>query len=170
MMVALVTEASPCAMPAYARVQSATIVQRSERFQTRKRDAHPAAAATTARLSPDPVRLVGLIRRAPEWRGLGVYLDLQVETLDGTPASGRARLTEFLDEPELNNLFEDLELGRGDRVEILVRLRRPLVYRNPGAFDFRRYLERQGVYWTGTIRNPRLITILDRGWHRRRSP
>ena len=32
-------------------------------------------------------------------------------------------------------------------------------------FDFRRYLEQQGIYWTGTIRSPRLITVLERGWH-----
>jgi competence protein ComEC len=30
------------------------------------------------------------------------------------------------------------------------------------VFDFRRYLERQGVFWTGTVRNPRLITVIER--------
>src|SRR5437868_14986856 len=43
--------------------------------------------------------------------------------------------------------------------------RRSSDLQNPGVFDYRRHLERQGIYWTGTIRNPRLITILDRGWH-----
>ena len=49
-----------------------------------------------------------------------------------------------------------------------MRLRRPASYRNPGVFDFQRYLERQGIFFTGTIRNPRLITVLERGprfWH-----
>ena len=79
------------------------------------------------------------------------------------PYHGRARLTEFLEDPELIALFNGLDLATGDRVEIVVRLRRPTNYRNPGVFDFQRYLERQGIFWTGTIRNPRLITVLDRG-------
>ena len=113
-------------------------------------------------------RVIGTLSRRPDWRGLGVYLDLNVESVDGTPYRGRARLTEFLEDPEPAALFNALDLGTGDRVEILVRLRRPANYRNPGVFDFRRYLERQGIYWTGTIRNPRLITVLKRGpaaWH-----
>jgi competence protein ComEC len=117
---------------------------------------------------PDPgdtaTRVVGTLTKQPEWRGLGVYLDLQLQT-------GRARLTEFLETPEQRALFDALNLGSGDRVEIVVKLHRPGVYRNPGVFDYRRYLERQGIYWTGTIRNPRLITVLDpakvasQGWH-----
>jgi competence protein ComEC len=110
-------------------------------------------------------RVTGWLTKAPEWRGLGVYLDLQLQTIDRQPYRGRARLTEFLDDPELRRLFEALRLGSGDRLEIVVKLHRPGVYRDPGVFDYRRHLERQGVYWTGTIRNPRLITVLDRGWH-----
>jgi competence protein ComEC len=108
-------------------------------------------------------RVIGTLLRRPEWRGLGVYVDLDVESIDGSPYRGRARLTEFLEESEATALFEAHDLGTGDRVEILVRLRRPTNYRNPGVFDFRRYLERQGIFWTGTIRNPRLITVLQRG-------
>jgi len=118
---------------------------------------------------PDPgdtaVRLVGSLTKAPQWRGLGVYLDVELQTVDGQRYPGRARLTEFLDDPDLRRLFAALELGTGDRLEIVVKVHRPVVYRNPGVFDYRRHLERQGVYWTGTIRNPRLITVLDRGWH-----
>jgi competence protein ComEC len=112
----------------------------------------------------EAARVEGRLLRQPEWRGLGVYLDLQVLRVDGRPYRGRARLTEFLDDPELLALFRAHELGTSDRVEVLVRLHRPATYRNPGVFNFRRYLERQGIYWTGTIRNPRLITVLDRGW------
>src|SRR5262249_59830344 len=94
-----------------------------------------------------------------------VYLDLQLTAIDAQPLRGRARLTEFLDSPEQRALFDALHLGTGDHVEIVVKLHRPVVYRDPGVFDYRRYLERQGIYWTGTIRNPRLITVLGRGWH-----
>jgi competence protein ComEC len=113
----------------------------------------------------DAVRLVGKIVRAPEWRGIGVYLDVQILSIDGRAFPGRARLSEFLDDPERLQLFNALELGSGDQVEILVALRRPSTYRNPGVFDFRSHLERQGIFWTGTIRNPRLIRIVRRGWH-----
>ena len=126
-------------------------------------------AARQPAVLPDPgdtaVRLVGRLTKAPEWRGLGVYLDVELQTVDGQRYPGRARLTEFLDDPDLRRLFDGFELGSGDRLEIVVKLHRPVVYRNPGVFDYRRHLERQGVYWTGTIRNPRLITVLDRGWH-----
>src|SRR5437879_4439403 len=111
------------------------------------------------------VRVVGKLTKAPEWRGLGTYLDLELQTVDRLLYRGRARLTEFLNDSDQRELFDKLDLGSGDRVEIVVKLHRPVVYRDPGVFDYRRHLERQGVYWTGTIRNPRLITVLDRGWH-----
>jgi competence protein ComEC len=111
------------------------------------------------------VRLTGTLERAPEWRGLGTYLDVRLQSVDAQAYRGRVRLTEFLDDPNLRGLFDALDLGCGDRVEIVVKLHRPVVYRNPGVFDFRRHLEREGIYWTGTIRNPRLITVLGRGWH-----
>jgi competence protein ComEC len=108
-------------------------------------------------------RVICTLHQQPEWRGLGAYLDVVIESIDGKPIYGRARLTEFLDKPELLELFNALNLHRGDRAEIVVRLRRPTRYRNPGVFDFRAHLERQGIFWTGTIRNPRLITVLERG-------
>jgi competence protein ComEC len=111
------------------------------------------------------LRVIGKLTKAPEWRGLGAYLDLELQSIDAQPYRGRARLTEFLDDPEQRDLFDALDPGSGDRLEIVVKLHRPAVYRDPGVFDYRRHLERQGIYWTGTIRNPRLITILDRGWH-----
>jgi competence protein ComEC len=92
-------------------------------------------------------------------------LDLELLRVDAQRYNGRIRLTEFLDDPEQRALFDALNLGSGDRVEVLVKLHRPGVYRDPGVFDYRQYLERQGIYWTGTIRNPRLITVQGRGWH-----
>src|SRR5678815_3090641 len=108
-------------------------------------------------------RVVGRLSHRPDWRGIGVYLDLALDSVDGHPVRGRARLTEFLEDLELIALFNELDLGTGDRVEIVVRLRRPPSYRDPGVFNFRAYLERHGIFWTGTIRSPRLITVLERG-------
>src|SRR5438094_2504743 len=113
------------------------------------------------------VRAVGKLLKAPEWHGLGSYLDVELQAIDTQPYRGRARLTEFLNDPDQRKLFDKLDLGSGDRLEVVVKLHRPVVYRDPGVFDYRRHLERQGIYWTGTIRNPRLITVLDRGWHGR---
>jgi competence protein ComEC len=110
-------------------------------------------------------RVTGRLTKAPEWRGLGTYLDLELQAIDAQSYHGRARLSEFLDDPEQRALFDALDLGSGDRLEIVVKLHRPGSYRDPGVFDYRRHLERQGIYWTGTIRNPRLITVLNRGWH-----
>jgi competence protein ComEC len=129
-----------------------------------------AIASLTPEPQPEPdattaARVTGRLIRAPEWRAEGTYLDFRLQTVDAQPYRGRARLTEFLDDPEQRALFEALNLGSGDRLEIVVKLHRPGVYRDPGVFDYRRHLERQRVYWTGTIRNPRLITVLDRGWH-----
>src|SRR5436190_3145709 len=112
---------------------------------------------------PEASRVVATVLQRPDWRGVGVYLEIEVEFIDGRSVRGRARLTEFLEQPELLDLFKTLDLHSGDRLEIIVRLRRPTNYRDPGVFDFRQYLERQGIFWTGTIRSPRLITILDRG-------
>ena len=110
-------------------------------------------------------RVTGRLTKAPEWRGVGTYLDLELQAIDAQSFHGKARLSEFLDDPEQRALFDALGLGSGDRLEIVVKLHRPGVYRDPGVFDYRRHLEREGIYWTGTIRNPRLITVLDRGWH-----
>src|SRR5207237_649722 len=37
------------------------------------------------------VRVVGTLMKAPEWRGLGAYLDVELQTIDAQPYRGRAR-------------------------------------------------------------------------------
>lgn len=113
------------------------------------------------------LRVVAVLDGPPEFRAPGYYFVARVLTVNGTPLQGRARLTYFPPsaDGELARLFEELVLGSGDRVDVLVRLRPPAVYRNPEGFDYRRYLQRRGIYWTGSIRNPRLIRVLSRGWH-----
>ncbi len=114
-----------------------------------------------------PVRVEAVLDRAPEFRASGYYLTVRVVRVNDAPLRGRARLVYFPpeDHPQLVRLFEQLELGSGDRIALLVRLRRPTVYRNPGGFDYRRFLQRQQIYWTGSIRSPRLVTVVSRGWH-----
>ncbi len=47
---------------------------------------------------------------------------------------------------------EPPRLRYGQRVEFDARVRRPRNYRNPGAFDYARYLARQQIYWTASAR------------------
>src|SRR4030095_4835687 len=63
-------------------------------------------------------RIIGRLLHPADWRGLGGYLDVAVDSIDGAPYRGRARLTEFLEDPSLTELFNALELGTGDRLEI----------------------------------------------------
>ena len=51
-------------------------------------------------------------------------------------------------------------LEAGDRIEVLANLTRPKNFNNPGQFDYVSYLERQGVFLVGTIKNDLLITKL----------
>src|SRR5262245_51783914 len=53
-------------------------------------------------------RVVGRLSHRPDWRGIGVYMDLAIDSVDGSPLRGRARLTEFLEDPELIALFNEL--------------------------------------------------------------
>lgn len=114
-----------------------------------------------------PVRVTAVLDNAPESRAPGYYLTVRLIRVGDAAVKGRARLTYFPpdDSEKLTELFDDLGLGSGDRIEVLVRLRRPGVYRNAGGFDYRQFLERRGIYWTGSIRNPRLIQVVSRGWH-----
>lgn len=115
----------------------------------------------------------GLARRVilrldapPEAGADGVSIEARVLAADGAPVrEGRALLRWYPGDATTSAMFEALDLGRGDTLEVLVRLRRPNAYRDPGVFDYRRFLERQGIYWTGTLRSPRLVTVLGRGWH-----
>src|SRR5689334_11455985 len=58
---------------------------------------------------PDPgdvaARIVARLLKPPEWRGLGVYLDVELLSVDSRPYTGRVRLTEFLDDPEQLAMF-----------------------------------------------------------------
>ena len=48
----------------------------------------------------------------------------------------------------------------GDRLEMSVRLRHPRNFRNPGAFDYHRYLEGDGIHLLGSVKTTRLVRTL----------
>ncbi len=74
-----------------------------------------------------------------------------VET-DGAsrPASGRLRLT-------WRN--PDTEVFRGDRVSVRARVRPPFGTRNPGGFDYGRYLRDHGIRAVATVKGPHRIRV-----------
>ncbi|TAM83570.1 MAG: DUF4131 domain-containing protein [Acidobacteria bacterium] len=58
---------------------------------------------------------------------------------------------------------EALGLQYGDLVRAPVRFEKPYVYRNPGSFDFRWWLEAvNDISWEGGIRNPRWVQKLSK--------
>jgi competence protein ComEC len=99
------------------------------------------------RLSPTPVTLEGEVLRRAKAGPNRTTLDLSAQVLaDETgvvPISGRVRLTVYDFEPLVQT---------GDVVRVRhLRLRRPGGPRNPGAFDYDRYLARRGIYATGSL-------------------
>ncbi len=100
------------------------------------------------RLRENPVRL--------PW-GNRYEVDLEEVEVAGRamPVAGGLRLSYF------GNRRSDAEtapaLRAGDRVEALVRARVPRNFGNPGAFDYRGHLARQGVDLTGSLRSLELL-------------
>lgn len=110
-------------------------------------------------------RVVMRLVEAPSPQGEAVYFLAEVLEVDGVEGSfGRARLAWFDDAYLSRDRLDSLDLGRGDTIGVLVRLSPPRSYRNPGVFDYARFLRREGIYQVGTIRSPRLIEVHTRGW------
>lgn len=75
-----------------------------------------------------------------------------------TPVSGGLRATLYKNDA---NLGSPPRARAGDRVEILARALPVRNFGNPGSFDFRGYLEFQGIHLQATLRNPQLLTVLE---------
>ena len=99
-----------------------------------------------------PLPWHGVLRSEPSRLPWGYSLEMElrgVELADGyIPVRGGMRLgfTPREDDPALP------ELHAGDEVRVLTEARLPLVYKDPGAFDRRAFLAREGVHVQGTLR------------------
>lgn len=117
----------------------------------------------------EPVRLEGRLVSSPQRTAFGLQLDLALERLESEGqehrAAGKIRLrVHTSSDIEAIERAEDLGLEEGDRIRTLARLRRARVYRNPGSFDFRRWMEDvQDLYWVGTVSSPFLLEKLESG-------
>lgn len=108
-----------------------------------------------------PLRWRGRLRSNPSPLPWGTSYELEVEaiaTAEGEiPIQGGVRFNAYSREPR-----EILpEVRAGDRVEILARAHLPQQYKNPGSFDRREFLARQGIHLTGSLRSARLLTKLE---------
>lgn len=116
----------------------------------------------------DPVRVEGILVSTPFHTRYGIQFDLGARSIEvksathhieSRPWTGTIRLRLEASEnsgawPAINAL----RLQNGDAIRALVRLEKPRVYRNPGSFDFRQWIQSmEDVYWLGTIKSPQLV-------------
>lgn len=116
----------------------------------------------------DPVRISGRLVSSPIETRSGRQFDLEVAGIEDRgrfhALNGKVRLRLRRSADARSLAFADrLELRYGDSIRTLAELQRPRVYRDPGVFDFRRWMESiQDIYWVGTIKSPLLIEKLPR--------
>lgn len=83
-----------------------------------------------------------------------IAFTLELERVDGIPASGMLRVTVQ---------SENVAVGYGDRISALGKLRAPRSFLNPGGFDYPDFLARQKVYAVLYVRKIEDIRIHTRG-------
>lgn len=105
-----------------------------------------------------PILLDGTIATSPLIAPYGVQFDLRVaKTSDGDlahPAEGKVRIRVLNSRRPLIPAGS-LHLRYGEAVQVPAFLHRPANDHNPGAFDYRRWMESiQDIYWQGTVEGP----------------
>ncbi|MGA2629971.1 MAG: ComEC/Rec2 family competence protein [Terriglobia bacterium] len=114
----------------------------------------------------DPVRLEGRLISNPTRTSYGWQFDFEAERVESRgqviTTFGRVRLRMMTSGDEESPALADaLKLTYGDSIRVLVRLRRPRVYGNPGSFDFRHWMESvEDISYVGTVKSPRLVEKL----------
>ena len=140
-------------------------------FEYRFPPNHVSKLATQGVDLQDSIRLQGQVVSTPIRTPYGIQFDLETERAEGRERShdlsGKVRLRlQASEHAEISALLDSLRLQYGDVIRVLVHLRKPRTYQNPGSFDFRRWMEStEDIYWVGTIRNPLLVEKLARSNH-----
>ncbi len=115
-----------------------------------------------------PLRISGRLASSPLDTPSGIQFDLDLTGVDDQgrfrPLEGKVRLRmKRAQDPPSADIADSLGLRYGDSIRALAQLRRPRVYRDPGVFDFRRWMESiEDVCWVGTIKSPLLVEKLSR--------
>jgi competence protein ComEC len=132
-----------------------------------------------------PCRIAGICSKNSVQRGIGEQIELDVDRIDNRysvrPTRGKVRLALYYkkeapthgisgrsrdvaaaDRPSVTSLADSPPpspiMHAGDRVEVFANLRQPKNFNNPGQFDYVSYLERQGVFLVGIVKNELLVT------------
>ncbi|HUJ41090.1 MAG TPA: DNA internalization-related competence protein ComEC/Rec2 [Candidatus Acidoferrales bacterium] len=134
--------------------------------EVQRRDVRPdnvATLITAGRLDVhEPLRWRGRLRQGPSRLPSGIRYDVALEEVQAggrtVRVSGglRATLREYPGRPRV----APPDVQPGDAVELLVRARVPRNYLDPGAFDERGSLERQGIDVEGSLRDGSLLLRL----------
>ena len=131
-----------------------------------RRDSRPdnvATLITSGRLDAhEPLRWRGRLRQGPSRLPSGIRYDVALEEVQvegrAVRVSGGLRAT--LREYPSREWVAAPAVEPGDSVELLLRPRVPRNYLDPGAFDERGSLERQGIDVEGSLRDGSLLTRL----------
>lgn len=108
----------------------------------------------------EPLRWRGRLRQGPSRLPSGIRYDVDLEevAVAGRTVRVSGGLRATLREYPSGRWVPPPAVQPGDRVELLVRARVPRNYMNPGAFDERGNLERQGIDVEGSLRDGSLLT------------
>ncbi len=110
-----------------------------------------------------PCRVTGRCSRVSVRKGVGTDLELEVRHLAN-------RFSEFETRGKIRLHLNERDhpsgsvpsLRTGDLIEVLAYLRKPENFKNEGRFDYRSYLELRGIFLTGNLKDPLLMTRLSR--------
>jgi competence protein ComEC len=129
---------------------------------------HVSSLIAAGRLdTSEPLRWRGRLRDDPMTLPWGHRFEIDLEQVatgeDTLRVSGGLRINLYRDSRGATDEANSAPaLRAGDRVEALVRARPPRNFLDPGAFDLKGYLAREGTDLTGTLRGAELLTLIDR--------
>jgi len=106
-----------------------------------------------------PVKLFGAVAKvnpAAEGERIGFTLDAEAIEWNGAYAPTEGRTQVNWHEP-------DLSLQPGDSVEVTGTLRDLKGYKNPGTFDYERYMHRRGIFTRMSVQGPGSVTVRGSG-------
>ncbi len=114
----------------------------------------PPATHLVHHLPGDPVIIEGEVadRRTEREGRLGLLVAATRVSVDGTlePAEGFIQATVYGQAPAVRE---------GDRIQAILRLRRPSSFQNPGGFDYPAFLAREGIHIVGSGRGGDLVVV-----------
>ena len=122
-----------------------------------------ATLISTGRLDAhEPLRWRGRLRQGPSRLPSGIRYDVDLEevAVAGSVVAVSGGLRATLREYPSREWVAPPAVAPGDQVELLLRARVPRNYMNPGAFDERGALERQGIDVEGSLRDGSLLARL----------